>query len=209
VALVARIPARVQTKLLAAFLTIVGLLIILGAVGLRVLSGVNDQTEELIKQQRKIAAYRQVQHDTTNQLYGISTALLFPDDRTLDAALRQLNQFGYDLDRLAFVAKDEVELIGQFREDYNRFIAVMTQVVELIRGGKVAEARKIQFEQAGPLADRLERRTTSWSTGPRPTWWLPSKRPSRPTARRNSPSSASRSAAFCWRSASVTSSHGR
>jgi len=159
VGLVARVPARVQTKLLAAFLTIVGLLIILGAVGLRVLSGVNDQTDELIKQQRKIAAYRQVQHDTTNQLYGLSTALLFPDDRTLDAALRQLNQFGYDLDRLEFVAKDEAELIGQFREDYDRFIAVMTQVVELIRGGRVAEARKVQFEQAGPLADRLERRT--------------------------------------------------
>ena len=69
---VARLPARVQTKLLIAFLSIVGLLIVLGAVGLQVLSGVNDQTNELIKLQRKIAAYRQVQHDTTNQLYSIS-----------------------------------------------------------------------------------------------------------------------------------------
>ena len=73
---VARLPARVQTKLLIAFLSIVGLLIVLGAVGLQVLSGVNDQTNELIRLQRKIAAYRQVQHDTTNQLYSISTALL-------------------------------------------------------------------------------------------------------------------------------------
>jgi len=63
---VARLPARVQTKLLIAFLSIVGLLIVLGAVGLQVLSGVNAQTTELIKLQRKIAAYRQVQHDTTN-----------------------------------------------------------------------------------------------------------------------------------------------
>src|ERR1700754_1358633 len=93
---VARLPARVQTKLLIAFLSIVGLLIVLGAVGLQVLSGVNDQTNELIKLQRRIAAYRQVQHDTTNQLYGISTALLLQDNQMLDAALRQLNQFGYD-----------------------------------------------------------------------------------------------------------------
>ena len=92
-----------------AFLSIVGLLIVLGAVGLQVLSGVNDQTNELIKLQRRIAAYRQVQHDTTTQLYSISTALLLQDDQMLDAALRQLNQFGYDLDRMEFVAESEVE----------------------------------------------------------------------------------------------------
>jgi hypothetical protein len=129
VGFVARVPARVQTKLLAGFLTIAGLLIILGAVGLRVLSGVNDQTEELIKQQRKIAAYRQVQHDTTNQLYGISTALLFPDDRTLDAALRQLNQFGYDsIGWSSSPGRSGTD--RPVREDYNRFIAVMTRVVD-------------------------------------------------------------------------------
>src|SRR5215467_6789400 len=81
VGLVARVPARVQTKLLVAFLTIVGLLIVLGGVGLSVLSGINDRTDELIRLQRKIAAYRQVQHDTTSQLYGVSTALLSPNDR--------------------------------------------------------------------------------------------------------------------------------
>ena len=64
---VAQLPARVQTKLLIAFLTIVGLLIVPGAVGLQVVNGVNNRTEELIKLQREIAAYHQVQHDTTNQ----------------------------------------------------------------------------------------------------------------------------------------------
>src|SRR6478735_9024862 len=56
---VARLPARVQTKLLVAFLSIVGLLIVMGAVSLQVLGGVNDQTNELIRLERKIAAYRQ------------------------------------------------------------------------------------------------------------------------------------------------------
>ena len=112
---VARLPARVQTKLLIAFLSIVGMLIVLGAVGLQVLSGVNDQTNELIKLQRRIAAYRQVQHDTTTQLYSISTALLLQDDRMLDAALRQLNQFGYDLDRMEFVGESECARPGQAR----------------------------------------------------------------------------------------------
>jgi signal transduction histidine kinase/HAMP domain-containing protein len=156
---VARLPARVQTKLLIAFLSIVGLLIVLGAVGLQVLSGVNEQTNELIKLQRRIAAYRQVQHDTTNQLYSISTALLLQDDRMLDAALRQLSQFGYDLDRMEFVAVSEAEVLGQVRLEYDLFTAGVTRVAELIRAGRTEEARKIQLDEIVPSADRLERLT--------------------------------------------------
>jgi len=159
VGLVARLPVRVQTKLLAAFLAIAALLIALGAVGLYTLSGVNQRTEELIRSERKIAAYRQVQHDTTSQLYSISSALLVSDERTLDSALRQLNQFGYDLERLQFVAKDEIKLLGKVRQEYDRFIAVVTRVVELIRGGHVDEAREAQMKEARPLASRLERLT--------------------------------------------------
>jgi signal transduction histidine kinase/CheY-like chemotaxis protein len=159
VSLVSRAPARVQTKLLAAFLAIVGLLIALGAVGLEVLSGINQRTEELINSERKIAAYRQVQHDTISQLYSVSSALLVLDDRTIDSALRQLNQFGYDLERLQFVAKDEVKLLGKVRQDYDRFIEVVTRVVGLIHDGKVAEAREAQLKETRPLASRLERLT--------------------------------------------------
>src|SRR5204862_342355 len=152
-------PVRIHAKLLAAFLAIVALLITLGGVGLQTLNAVNRRAEHLVQLQRKIAAYRQLQHDTTSQLYSVSSALVVPDERTLEATLRQLNQFGYDLDRLQFVAQDEVELLGRVREDYERFIGVVTRVVELIRAGKAAEGREAQTTQAGPLADRLERLT--------------------------------------------------
>jgi signal transduction histidine kinase/DNA-binding NarL/FixJ family response regulator len=157
--LVSRVPARVHVKLLAAFLAIEVLLIVMGAVGLQVLSGVNQRTDELIRQQRKIEAYRQVQHDTTNQLYSVSSVLLSSNDLTLSSTLRQLNQLGYNVDRLQFVAKDEVELLDRFREEYERFTNIVTQVVELIRSGRAAEARGLQAAQAAPLADRLERLT--------------------------------------------------
>ena len=159
VGLVARVPARVQTKLLVAFLAMVALLILLGAVGLRVLSGMNERTDELIGLQRKIAAFRQVQHDTTRQLYGVASALLAPNERTLDSTLRQLSQFGYDLDRLQYVAEGEVDLLANVRQDYDRFIAIVTDAVERARAGRVAEARELQLRQARPLADRLERLT--------------------------------------------------
>ena len=157
--LVARLPASVYTKLLAAFLAIVVLLIMVGAVGLGVLSKVNRHAEELVILHRKIAAYRQLQHDTTAQLYSVASTLAIPNERALEATLRQLNQFGYDLDRLQFVAKDEVELLGRVQADYDRFIQVVTQVVGLIRRGNVTEGRELQHTQASPLADRLERLT--------------------------------------------------
>ena len=159
VGFVSRIPARVQSKLLTAFLAIEVLLIVMGAVSLHVLSGVNERTDELIRLQRKIEAYRQVQHDTINQLYGVASVLLSSDDATLASTLRQLNQFGYNVDHLQFVAKDEIDLLDQFRLDYEQFTNIVRQVVELIRAGRGSEARDLQMAKAAPLADHLERLT--------------------------------------------------
>ena len=157
--LVARVPLTIYGKLLAAFLAIVVLLIVVGAVGLGVLSDANRRGEELVLLHRKIAAYRQLQHDTTSQLYSVASSVSASDERSLDATLRQLNQFGYDLDRLQFLAKDELELLGQVQQDYQQFIQVVTRVIELIRAGKAVEGRELQHSKAGPLADRLERLT--------------------------------------------------
>jgi signal transduction histidine kinase len=159
VELVSRAPARIEAKLLAAFLSIAVLLIIMGAVGLSVLSGVNERAEELTRLQHKIDAYRQVQNDTAAQLYTVASALLTMDERTLDTALRELNQFGYDMDRVAFIASDEAELLDRFRQDYDRFVDIVTQAVQLIRNGRTEEARDLQIAQAAPIADRLERLT--------------------------------------------------
>jgi signal transduction histidine kinase len=157
--LVARLPAGVHAKLLVAFLAIVVLLITVSVVGLQALNRANRRADDLAKLHRKIAAYRQLQHDTTSQLYSVASALLAPDNRTLEATLRQLNQFGYDFDRLQFVAQDERELFGQVRTDYEEFTKIVTHVVELIRSGRAAEGRQLQLTRAAPLADRLERLT--------------------------------------------------
>ncbi len=157
--LVARMPAGVHVKLLVAFLAIVVLLITVSAVGLQAVSRADRRAEDLAKLHRKIAAYRQLQHDTTSQLYSVASALLTPDERTLEATLRQLNQFGYDLDRLQFVAQDERVLLGQVRNDYEEFIKIATQAIERIRSGRAAEGRELQLTRATPLADRLERLT--------------------------------------------------
>ena len=156
---IARAAASIYAKLLAAFLAIAGLLIVVSAVGIVELRQVNEAAEDLVKIQRKIAAYRQLQHDTTAQLYSVAAALLVGEERALEATLRQLNQFGYDLDRLQFVGQDEIEIVARVRKDYEAFIAIVTEVIELIRAGKIDQGRSAQIERAGPLADRLERLT--------------------------------------------------
>ena len=157
--LVARVPWTIHTKLLAAFLSIVVLLITVGAVGIQVLSAAKRYAEEVVTLQRKIAAYRQLQHGTSAQLYSVASALLVPENRTLEATVRQLNQFGYDFDRFQFVARDEVELLAEVGKEYDAFIEVAGKVVELIRDGKVQEGQALQGAQAGPLANRMERLT--------------------------------------------------
>ena len=141
---VARIRTSVRAKLLTSFLAIVALLIVDSAISLRALRKVDQRVEESVQVQRKIAAYRQLNHDTLSQLYGVSSALLQPDEETLDITLRQINQFGYDLDRLQFLAKDEVDLLRRVRKEYDAFLAIVTQEIELIRHGDIAGGRRLQ-----------------------------------------------------------------
>jgi signal transduction histidine kinase len=157
--LIARAPASMHVKLIAAFFANVALLITVGALALTQLTQAHGRAEELYKLQRKIAAYRQLQNDTTAQLYTVASALLVPDERTLSATLRQLRQFGYDFDRLQFVASDEVDVLRQIEETHDEFSQLVTNAVGLMRVGDVAAARELEVRQAGPLADRLRRLT--------------------------------------------------
>jgi hypothetical protein len=135
------------------------LLVSVGVIGLPFAARGRPADNQVVALQQKIEAYRQVQHDTLRQLYGVSAALALPNETTLAGALRQINQFGYDLDRVSFVAKDEVALLNQVREEYARFIAVVSHIVDLIRNGRAAEAKQSELAELGPLADKLERLT--------------------------------------------------
>jgi hypothetical protein len=78
---------------------------------------------------------------------------------TLEAALRQLKQFGYELDQLQVGAADDAELLGRMRATYDRFIEVVERVVQQTNEGSVAEGRRLHLTEASPLADRIERLT--------------------------------------------------
>lgn len=179
--LVARLPATVHAKLLAAFLAMVALLITLGVVGLHELTTVNRRAEALVQLQQKIAAYRELQHDALVQNDSVSTALMVPsggaapNDLPLQARqraaleyeflLRQVNQFRSDFDRLRSMAKDAARVLGPVPEENqglsqilsndDQLIKIVAHVVDLVRRGNVAEGRD-QLIRAAPLADQLE-----------------------------------------------------
>lgn len=156
---VAALRATIHTKLLTVHVLIALLLLSAAGVGLYSLNEMNNRARETALLQRKIAAYRQLNHDTVAQLYGVSSALLQPEARSLATTLRQLKQFGYDLDRLQFLSQDELAAMEKIRNGFEEFIAVVSRTVELIRQGNVAKGRRLQMSVASPLAERLERYT--------------------------------------------------
>ena len=154
---VARIRASIHTKLLVAFLSIVVLVVVLGAVGVGALQRADERAAELVGLEHRIAAYRQLQHNTTGQLYATVSAFLAADERALDVALRRLQRFAYDFDRAEFVARDDAELLRGIQADYSELIRTGARVIELVRAGRLDEARKLHHEQSVSLANRLER----------------------------------------------------
>src|SRR5690242_3717390 len=62
---VARVPAKVRTKLLVAFLGIAALLVVVGVVGLRFLGQANARVERLGTLQRRSVAYDTLQTEAT------------------------------------------------------------------------------------------------------------------------------------------------
>ena len=159
---VAGIRATVHTKLLVAFLSIVVMFVAMGAVGLQVLRDADQRAENLVNLHQKTTAFRQLQHNTTAQLYALTSTFLRIDKLTLAATMRRLNQFAYDFDHVLFVTTgDERELLEQIQADYSELIRVGTEVVGLLREGKLDEARELQRRRGTVLAKRLERQTNT------------------------------------------------
>jgi len=90
---VARLPWRVQTKLLVAFLAIVALLIALGGIGIYELSAVNQRTEKLMPHMEPIVFFtsldaRKSRTGITARFFLLSIAFIaFDDSVTLDSDL--------------------------------------------------------------------------------------------------------------------------
>jgi signal transduction histidine kinase len=81
---VGRIPIRVQTKLLVAFLATGALLVVVGLLGLRVIGDSNDRVEQLAGVQDRATFYRELQSnaDQVRQILGLRVGIVGPQQAT-------------------------------------------------------------------------------------------------------------------------------
>jgi signal transduction histidine kinase len=154
---VARIRASIHTKLLIGFLTIVALMLILGAIGLRSLQNADARATELVRLERQISAYRQLQHNATGQLYATASSLLATDAREIAAAERQLDRLAYDFERAEFISNEDARLLAEIAAEYSSFIATAKEVIDLVADERRDEALSLHHDVLVPMASTLER----------------------------------------------------
>jgi signal transduction histidine kinase len=167
---VGRLPAKVRTKLLIAFVGTAVLLVAVGALGLRVLAQSNDRVGRLGPLQERAAAYGKLQSDTAHVRLLLAENvdpdfyLIWPGGEptgsgrvAVDKALvNELERIGPSTfpDRLGFVPPAEDEsILREIRVTSGRLSALMSEIIDsaerdLARGDSPGEGQR-------PRAERL------------------------------------------------------
>ena len=187
---VGRLPARVHTKLLIAFVGTAVLLVAVGALGLRVLAQSDDRVSDLGPLQERAAAYGKLQSVTANVRNLLAENIpedsdfykVWPDAFPIDrgpkariavdnAAANQVARIapGTFPDRLGFVPPAEDErFLTEIRETSDRLVSLLTEMIrtEMIRDpsdSRRADAERLAGD-LNQLAQELENATTAKAT---------------------------------------------
>jgi len=174
---VGRIPAKVRTKLLVAFVGTVVMLVVVGLLGIRVLGDSNSRVERLGALQERAAAYRELRTDAAQVrlLLGLRAGgsdqtvyvggsvlsaptgrSLVPVDQTIASTLSQIVP-ATQVDRLGFVpsAADDL-LLRRIRKDAQTQSQVMTKIIAFDEANDAKGGLRLQHAQAEPAAGDLQ-----------------------------------------------------
>jgi signal transduction histidine kinase len=173
---VGRVPVRVRTKLLVAFVGTVLLLVVVGVIGLRVLGQSNARVERLGTLQLRAAAYRELQTDAAQirlllalragggdaSLYvggssssGPSGRSLVSIDRTIASTVTQIGP-ATNVAHLGFEPPPEGKVIlEQIRQDSTRLSEVMKKIIAFDQAETPRKAQQLQHAKAEPFATDL------------------------------------------------------
>jgi len=173
---VARMPWRVRTKLLVAFVGIVVLFVVVGVLGIRALSQSNGRVESLGTLQLRAAAYREIRtgaaqlrqllalraggSDVNTYVGGSASTVPSGDsltflDRTIATTLQQLGP-ATDASKLDFLpTPDDERALDQVRRDYLQVSDVMSKIIAFDLAGAPKKGQRLQHARAEPLANEL------------------------------------------------------
>jgi signal transduction histidine kinase len=171
---VARVPAKVRTKLLVAFLVIAALLVVVGVVGLRFLGQANARVERLGTLQRRSVAYETLRTEATlvRQLLSYRAGgepgpatltgakASFGGERWLlvDGAIRfALSQLVPATSEMTFgfvPPADDERLLQQIRRDHQTVARQLATISTLDKAGVVTSAKARPALAAAIAADQ-------------------------------------------------------
>ena len=174
---VGRLPARVHTKLLIAFVGTAVLLVVVGALGLRVLAQSNDRVGRLGPLQERAAAYGRLQSDTAHVRLLLAENVdrafyeVWPGAQPTGAGrvdvdkavVNMLERIGASTrpDRLGFVPPAEDErVLHEIRAKSGRLLALMVEIIDSPAEGQRPPAERLAIDLS-QLATVLANSTTA------------------------------------------------
>jgi signal transduction histidine kinase len=154
---VAAIRASVHTKLLAAFMIIAVLFIAMAVVSLLTIVRATEQSRLLDEAHELVSLAQQSEHALARQMHFTDLALLSQDEVAISKILRENNRFNDRLAKLEAAGTADQELVEQVRNSQDEAMAVVADIANAIRDGKLAAV-------TGPLLHRQERLDTEITT---------------------------------------------
>ncbi|HEX5320618.1 MAG TPA: adenylate/guanylate cyclase domain-containing protein [Stellaceae bacterium] len=151
---IARLPIRLELKLVVAFLEMVLLVVLLGLTGLSLLSDENERSEALIQTEARIDAYRQVEHASHAAMIALSSGLWMPGTMG-DATTRMVERLGHRIPDLPALPGEDVAAVAALRRAQQEFFDIANRELALIRAGDIDLAGALQTEYGQAAAARL------------------------------------------------------
>jgi len=176
VALVARAPATVRTKLLVAFLVIAGLLVLVSVLGLQVLAGANARVGRLGTLQLRASTYQalkahadDLQQTLTARAAGAPSVTPYTGGKTLQggkqwrladlAVADTLSQVELGADEVLFdfvPPRADEQVLRRIRLDYRKVVRALATITRLDRSGVKGYSAQSAVNAARTAGDDLD-----------------------------------------------------
>jgi signal transduction histidine kinase len=154
---VARVPASVHTKLLAAFLVITLLFIAMTGVSLLTIQRTAQQNRKMHEAHQQVEWSQHVDQTLGRQMHFSALALLLRDEASVARILRENNRFNDALARLEAVGtSEERELIQQIRARQDGVMDAVADIANAIRDGRIDVAQAELLNRQGRAHQEIE-----------------------------------------------------
>jgi signal transduction histidine kinase len=155
---VAGIRASVHTKLLAAFLLVTLLFIAMAVVSLLTIVSTAKQSQLLDEAHELVSLAQQSEQALARQMHYTNLALLSQDEVAISKILRENNRFNDRLAKVETAGTAEPALVEQIRSSQDEAMAVVADMANAIRDGKLGAVTGALLQRQERLDDEITAR---------------------------------------------------